>query len=777
MKFINRNKLLLVLVLSITSFSVLASKTSSGKMTENLKRMANEKASMPNYVLRNNQNKYITSFNNTSDKLLVEITTNNLTENDRSSFELPGVTIKAYSIKYNRISLEFSDMSQLSKIEDNSKVVIMSPNYGYINHRGAITSRALETMNAPIPLNVTGAGQKIGIISNSFARTPGMTGEATIRKSGNTSPISLTGTLSQLSDDLPPTIDLRNDNISSERQFDLPPTDEGAAMAELIYDIAPGSAIAFHSAGGSIAEFANAIDDLCTAANSTIVVDDVLFFAEPVYQSGIIAQSATNCVANGVLFFSAIGNSENRALRQKFKDINSVLNDSAPSPTGNDFHDWGNGTGFLKLTLKPGGFFQAELQWNQPSEMVAGSKGAEIDLNLYAYSSANINSTILLKSNNIQGVVNNALAPKGNAREVFAALNTGTGEKIYYLAIDNYIGNLVNIPQDSNTPLEFSLIFFGDAIIEGITNNTSQFGGPTTYGHAAAPGVISVAAVPWYDNTNPEYFTSRGGDLTIFFDKDGNFNPITKFVPDITAVNRNNTTFFGNDIPDTAGIPGEPDGFPNFAGTSASAPNAAAVAVLALEIDPTLTPTQLITILKNTATDIVGTRGAVGIDDVTGAGLINISTFLASVSAGNRPPVIGDIVDVTIIEGGKIDFTIPTTDFDKDIPVISITNKPTNAEFTDNLDGTASFVWTTTKADVNEYTISFTATDGNSATPGSDTKTIKILVTDIPPPPPPVAKSDSGGCTLNKTAKFDPLFPSLLLFFSALYLVRKYKKR
>lgn len=71
------------------------------------------------------------------------------------------------------------------------------------------------------------------------------------------------------------------------------------------------------------------------------------------------------------------------------------------------------------------------------------------------------------------------------------------------------------------------------------------------------------------------------------------------------------------------------DGWGIFSGTSAASPQVAGVVALMLEKDPTLTPADVKTILKNTATDVkvgnsaMGDPAGPGPDDATGAGLVN----------------------------------------------------------------------------------------------------------------------------------------------------------
>jgi hypothetical protein len=101
---------------------------------------------------------------------------------------------------------------------------------------------------------------------------------------------------------------------------------------------------------------------------------------------------------------------------------------------------------------------------------------------------------------------------------------------------------------------------------------------PVTFGHNSAQGAMGVAAYAFYAPFIPEAFTSPGPS-TIYFDKNNKRyrTPQIRQKPDMAAMDGANTTFFSSDSVVDA------DTFPNFFGTSAAAPHAAAIAALVLD--------------------------------------------------------------------------------------------------------------------------------------------------------------------------------------------------
>jgi Subtilase family len=119
------------------------------------------------------------------------------------------------------------------------------------------------------------------------------------------------------------------------------------------------------------------------------------------------------------------------------------------------------------------------------------------------------------------------------------------------------------------------------------------------FGHHMAKGAITVAAYDPFRPDLPEYFTSPGGMMPVYFDSDGNryARPQIRQKPDVASTDGGNTTFF---VSDTAR---DPDTQPNFFGTSAAAPHAASIAALLLDKaggPGSLTPSQVRRRLQHT---------------------------------------------------------------------------------------------------------------------------------------------------------------------------------
>ncbi len=223
---------------------------------------------------------------------------------------------------------------------------------------GSATSQgdvALRANVARSTLSVDGTGITVGVLSDSFDCA------------GTELAVDIA------SDDLPIATTIVDDSGCPDRG------DEGRAMAQLIHDVAPGAAIAFHTGMGGQATLAAGIDTLANEIGVDILVDDTFYLREPMFQDGIIAQAVDAAVALGVTAFSAAGNNGRRSYEQVFRSsgVSAVFD--------GDAHDFDPGAGvdvYQSLSIPVGGEIVLSLQWDAPFFSVSGAPGAPNDLDI-----------------------------------------------------------------------------------------------------------------------------------------------------------------------------------------------------------------------------------------------------------------------------------------------------------------------------------------------------------------------------------------------------------
>ncbi|MCF6149768.1 MAG: S8 family serine peptidase [Candidatus Kuenenia sp.] len=391
--------------------------------------------------------------------------------------------------------------------------------------------------------------------------------------------------------------DVRNDDLHDEitileEEFGcFSGSDEGRAMMQIIHDIAPGASLAFHTAYNGMADFAIGIIELKTEAGANIIVDDVQYFAEPMFQDGIIAQAVDIVKDLGAAYFSAAGNSGRDAYESLFQ----------PSGEASVFfgepHDFDPGVDtdtFQSVTIPEGTEVYIVLQWDSPFYSVS-PPGSRNDVDIFL---TNDPATTVLA----YGIDNNIGSDPVETLYYYNPI--GSGNTNFNIVIENTRGPAPKL-------IKYVLFNF-----EGTINEYDTESG-TLYGHANAAGALAVGAAAYYetpefgvDPAQLEYYSSAGPTVVIF-DENGAFSaPKARKKPEIVSIDGVNTTFFGTDT--------ETDGFPNFFGTSAAAPHAAAVAALMLEANPLLSPDDIYSILKDTALDMEDS----GFDYDSGYGLI-----------------------------------------------------------------------------------------------------------------------------------------------------------
>jgi hypothetical protein len=133
-----------------------------------------------------------------------------------------------------------------------------------------------------------------------------------------------------------------------------------------------------------------------------------------------------------------------------------------------------------------------------------------------------------------------------------------------------------NTPPANNRNVADRIRYVGFAGVQPLEHYS--YHSPATFGHNSANGANGVAAYAAFAPYVPEAFTSPGPS-TIYFDKNNRRlrHPEIRQKPDMAAMDGANNTFFSDDAPE------DDDTQPNFFGTSAAAPHAAAIAALVLD--------------------------------------------------------------------------------------------------------------------------------------------------------------------------------------------------
>lgn len=455
-------------------------------------------------------------------------------------------------------------------------------NVGLVDSQG---DSAMNSDDARITWGVDGTGVTVGTLSDSYDCAPAPITDATTDVTNG---------------DLPAGIAVLDDTA-------CPNSDEGRAMMQIIADVAPGANQAFRTAFNGMADFAQGIEELATVAGADVIVDDISYLGEPFFQDGIIAQAVDTVVGMGVAYFSSAGNAGPKSYESPFRSSGGTVGDA---------HDFDPGPGVDNLqsvTIPEGATVKLTLQWDQPFFSVSGAPGCTNDLN---FAITDDPFTTVLASSIIQNV-------GGDPLEILTFTNPGPGTD-FNILIEK------NVPAGGPDPGLIKYVDFGGVL----WINEYFTGSSTSVGHANAAGAAAVGAAAYI--LTPEFGTdpavlqpfSSAGGTPILFATDGTRLPAAEYRPTplIVAPDSVNTTFF------KAGYDPDSDGFPNFAGTSAAAPHAAAVAALLLEARTSLSPAQVYGLLEDTALDmdspdIPGFPD--GFDDDSGYGLIDANAALA----------------------------------------------------------------------------------------------------------------------------------------------------
>ncbi len=404
---------------------------------------------------------------------------------------------------------------------------------------------------------------------------------------------------------------------------------EGTAMLEIINDLAPGAQLFFATAGGGQANMAANILALAGGSNNCdIIVDDFTYFAEGVFQDGVISQAVNTVTAGGALFFSSAGNSGN--LNDGTSGVwegDFVDGGTLAAVPGGRVHDFGGGVVGNTINATGGGTRPITLKWSDP----LGASNNDYDL----------------------FILNAALTAV-----IASSTNTQSGSQDPFENISNNVMTPVFSPGDRIVILRRTGAATRALHLNSTRGRLAIGTAGQTFGHNAAGSGFSVAAVNVGTagggvfvggGTNPVETFSSDGTRRIFFDPAGN------------AITPGNILFGTNggqvlQKPDLAAadcVSTAAPGFLTFCGTSAAAPHAAAIAGLLLSFDNTLTPAQIRTALTSSALDIE----AAGTDRDSGAGIVMALQAIGAVSSADLAITKTDSPD-PVVAGTDLTYTI-----------------------------------------------------------------------------------------------------------------------
>jgi hypothetical protein len=157
-------------------------------------------------------------------------------------------------------------------------------------------------------------------------------------------------------------------------------TDEGRAMLQIVHDIAPCARECFATANGGQLNFAaniRALADPGGPCAANVIVDDVIYFAEPMFIESVIGDAVDDVAAQGVHYFSSAGNgSSHQAYQAPLRIVapdrpgdrsNIDLTGVDPALYAGGFQDFDPGPGVdiaQDGAVADGGLF--DMQWDDP---------------------------------------------------------------------------------------------------------------------------------------------------------------------------------------------------------------------------------------------------------------------------------------------------------------------------------------------------------------------------------------------------------------------------
>ena len=460
---------------------------------------------------------------------------------------------------------------------------------------------------------ITGAGIKVGIISDSYNLTGGAAADVARGY-------------------LPAGVTVLREGASGG--------DEGRAMAELVHQTAPGASLFFDTDGGGVSDFAASVRAL-QAAGCTVIVDDIGFANEPFFQLGSPAEDAiSEAIAAGVTYVTAAGNFGDAVYDSTFTTTPRTLADGSVVQA----MVFGNGTTTQSITAIGGLYDTIDLQWDAPFYGVgniAADQPGSVAFQLFDPVTGQVVGT------------SHQVSVDGHLVAESELSLPGSNSSVAYNLVVHHVDGTPNVGRIKYVIAGFNT---GSSVGGRINERDAGVGSGAIFGHQLVPGVITVAAAdvvntPALGRTPDfaEYFSSTGPG-TLLFDADGNrlAQPETAGAPDVTG-------------PD--GVQTSVPNFTPFFGTSAAAPNVAGVVALMQQVQFGIAPAVVASLLAQSALPFQAEAAT-----MVGAGLVQadraimleeaIACYCAGAliktDRGDRPVEMLAVDDVVVTAFGRL---------------------------------------------------------------------------------------------------------------------------
>jgi len=342
---------------------------------------------------------------------------------------------------------------------DNGDHVTLSVPAGW---SGVPANQVLDALGGS-GASVTGAGIKVGVLSDSFNDLGGAAAD------------EADGALPSAA-----SIQILKDAGSGG-------SDEGRAMMQIVHDIAPSAGLAFYTAFDSEQDFANGILALA-AAGCKVICDDVSYYDEPFFQNGIVAQAIQTVEAEGVSYVTAAGNDGSAAYQAAWSGMSGTFDGVALS----DAESFG---GSIVQTMTVSAGVPLLLEWNQA----------------YGHATSDLELLVFHNGSLIATATNQSVGEPTNPWTAYQFSASGT----YQIAVENLSGPNPGLIKE---------IAAGDgltAVISG-ANAGTVYGHAMTPGVISA-GAVDSAVTPafGYGTLANEPFSSSGAGTELLFANNG----------------------------------------------------------------------------------------------------------------------------------------------------------------------------------------------------------------------------------------------------------------